>query len=130
MPYTNTVKQPISDARYADEHWRAHHGYKEVHQHDPPMRRNRDFKPVPWGAAVGMPNYRHSEPFLMLKNLKDLKNESANHPIRWIKQMSFGALVGFCVGQCWTVVSPTNAFALQKLQANVGERDWSGRLGR
>ena len=98
MVYTNTVKMQISDQRYEGELWRAKHGYKEIHQHDPPVRRNRDFKPVPWGAAVGMPNYRHSEPFLMLKNIKDLKNENAQHPIKWFKTFMVGSIAGLVVG--------------------------------
>ena len=110
--------------------WRAKHGYKEIHQHDAPIRRNRDFKPVPWGAAIGMPNYRHSEPFLMLKNLKDLKSEKANHPMRWLRQIGFGGMVGFTFGQAFAAIAPMNGFAAQKLQANFGEREWSGRIFR
>ena len=101
----------ISDKRYENEMWRTKHGYKEIHQHNAPLRRNRDFKPVPWGAAVGMPNYRHSEPFLMLKNLTDLQHEQHQHPIRWAKQFSFGALVGLSIGQLLGAVMPLNQFA-------------------
>ena len=101
MVYSNTVKMNISDSRYGDELWRAKHGYKEIHQHEAPLRRNRDFKPVPWGAAIGMPNYRHSEPFLMLKNLKDLKTEHAHHPIHWFKTAMVGAAAGFVFGQAY-----------------------------
>ena len=115
MVFTNTVHMSITDQRYADEIWRSKHGYKEVEQHDPPLRRNRDFKPVPWGAAIGMPNYRHAEPFLLLKNLKDLKNENAQHPIKWAKTFAWGAWVGFIIGQAWSILSPQNGFALQKL---------------
>ena len=106
MVYSNTVKMTISDSRYGDELWRARHGYKELHQHDAPLRRNRDFKPVPWGAAIGMPNYRHSEPFLMLKNIKDLKTEDAQHPLRWARHFGVGAALGFIIGQFYYVVQP------------------------
>ena len=112
MVYTNTIKTKISDDSYGDELWRAKHGYKEINQHDPPMRRNRDFKPVPWGAAVGMPNYRHSEPFLMLKNLKDLKSENAHHPIKWVKTFLMGSVFGFVYGQAWYAMVPMNKFAI------------------
>ena len=127
MVYTNTVKMGVSDQRYGDEIWRSKHGYKEIYQHDPPLRRNRDFKPVPWGAAVGMPNYRHAEPFLMLKNIQDLRHEEAHHPIKWMKTFAFGALVGFSMGQVYQLLAPMNGFAMQKLHANIGERDWTGR---
>merc|ERR1712037_711845 len=83
--YHNTVKYPVPDARYADETWRSMHHFKEVHQHDAPLRRSRDFKPVPWGTARGMPNYRHSEPWLNMKNLFTLKDEHHHHPTKWIK---------------------------------------------
>ena len=106
MVYTNTVKMHISDARYSDEMWRAKHGYKEIHQHDAPIRRNRDFKPVPWGAAVGMPNYRHAEPFLLLKNIKDIKNEHAHHPTKWAKTFLAGSMWGFVFGQAYHLLAP------------------------
>ena len=63
------------DSDYGSPMFRASHGYKEHHQHDPPMRRNRDFKPVPYGSFRGFINYRHSEPYCLLKNMKDMARE-------------------------------------------------------
>ena len=130
MVYHNTVKYPIPDPRYGDETWRAKHHFKEEHQHDAPYRRNRDFKPVPWGAARGMPNYRHSEPWLNMKNLFTLNEERHHHPTRWLKKFLLGAAAGFTIGQFWFFLAPINGFAAQKLFASVGERAWSGRFYR
>ena len=130
MVYHNTVKYPVPDARYADETWRSMHHFKEVHQHDAPLRRSRDFKPVPWGTARGMPNYRHSEPWLNMKNLFTLKDEHHHHPTKWIKKFLFGAYTGFLVGQAWFFAAPINGFAAQKLFAAIGERPFSGRMLR
>ena len=63
MVYANTIKQDITDPAYGNEMFRVRHGYKEAHVHDPPYRRNRDFKPVNYGTFRGMPNYKHAEPF-------------------------------------------------------------------
>ena len=75
------------------------------------MRRNRDFKATPYGAAIGMPNYRHAEPYLLLKNLPDLRNEDHHHPTVWAKRFIFGAIVGLSVGQLWVFAGPINGFA-------------------
>mgnify|MGYP006889576288 CR=1 FL=1 len=130
MVYHNTVRYSIPDPNYADETWRARHHFKEEHQHDAPLRRNRDFKPVPWGAARGMPNYRHSEPWLMMKNLMTFEHEHHHHPTKWIKKFIFGATAGLLFGQLYFVMAPMNGFAAQKLFASVGEKAFSGRLLR
>lgn len=128
--YHNTVKYPIPDPRYSDETWRAKHHFKEEHQHDAPLRRSRDFKPVPWGTARGMPNYRHAEPWLNMKNMYTLWDETHHHPTKWFKKFMFGAAFGLVFGQLWFFVSPINGFAAQKLFAAIGERAWSGRMYR
>ena len=130
MVYENTVKYNVPDPMYANEVWRAKHGYKEIHTHDAPFRRSRDFKPVPYGNAIGMPNYRHAEPFLQLKNLKDFKNERHHHPTKWFKMFLYGAVFGVTIGSVWTAFRPINGFAAQKLMAAVGDRAWSGRYLR
>ena len=130
MVYHNTVRYPVPDDRYSDETWRAQHHFKEVHQHDPPQRRNRDFRPIPWGAARGMPNYRCSEPWLNMKNLMSLPNESHHHPIKWFKHFLFGSVLGGMLGQAWFYLAPVSGFAAKKLFAAIGERPWSGRCYR
>ena len=130
MVYFNTVRQVIVDREYADPIWRAKHGYKEEHQHDAPMRRNRDFKAMPYGTAAGMPNYRHAEPFAQLKNLKDFKNEDHNFVFKYAKIFFYGAIIGIVYGSVWTFVRPISGFSAQKLMMTAGERDWSGRIGR
>jgi hypothetical protein len=109
MVYANTVVQSSSigsDPIYANETWRQRHHYKEAHVHDPPYRRNRDFKPVPYGSFRGMPNYKHAETWCLLKNLKDLGNEHHNHPIKWAKTFLFGAMVGGILGYSWFLLRP------------------------
>ena len=111
MATRDNVVYRIPDPRYGDETWRAKHHFKEEHQHNPPLRRNRDFKPVPWGTARGMPNYRHSEPWLNMKNLYTLMDESHHHPTKWAKKATFGAIFGFCFGQIHFFCAPINGFA-------------------
>ena len=94
------------------------------------MRRNRDFNAMPYGTAIGMPNYRHAEPFCQLKNIKDLGNEHHNFMIRYIKIFMAGSIVGLVYGSAWSFVRPMSGMAIQKLFLAVGERDWSGRIGR
>ena len=109
--HVESVKYHVPDPQYEDETWRARHGYKESHQHNPPSRRNRDFKAQPYGAAIGMPNYRHTSPYLLLKNLADFKHEEKHHPSRWIKSFMYGAVCGLVIGQIWFVFAPINGFA-------------------
>lgn len=130
MVYQNTVKYRVPDPRYQDETWRAKNHFKEEHQHDAPLRRSRDFKPLTYGSARGMPNYRHAEPWLNMKNLYTLLDEHHHHPTKWIKKGVFGAMTGFTLGQLWFFMSPINGFAAQKLFAAIGEKAWSGRAWR
>jgi hypothetical protein len=104
--FDNTIKQNIPDPAYGNEVWRARHHYKEEHVHDPPLRRNRDFKPVGFGTFRGMPNFKHAEPFALLKNLKDLPNEHHNHPIKWAKAFLFGGFAGAVFGYSWFIFRP------------------------
>lgn len=120
----------MSDPNYANETFRSRHHYKEHHQHDAPYRRSRDFKPVPYGTFRGMPNYKHSEPYCLLKNMKDLANEDHHHPIKWIKQGLKGGLLGSIFGYMYFLGGPTGAFEFQKLQASMGERKFSFRAYR
>lgn len=120
----------MPEPNYGNEFWRAKYGYKEQHQHDPPFRRNRDFKPVPYGTAAGLPNYRHAEPFALLKNAKDIINEQDHFPTRWTKHFLFGAALGVVFGQCWWFIRPVGGFAFQKVMQASGERAFSGRVFR
>ena len=95
MVYANNRKYIAPDPAYDNDVWRARHGYKELDVHDPPYRRNRDFRPVPFGSFKGMPNFKHAEPWCLLKNLKDIPNENHNFFIRWTKAFLYGAFVTF-----------------------------------
>jgi hypothetical protein len=125
MVYHNTITSSV-DPNYSNEMFRSRHHFKELHQHDPPFRRNRDFKPMTYGAYIGIPNFRHSEPYSMLKNIKDLANEEHNHPIKWTKSFLQGALVGGIGGLLWVVGGPQGPFELNKLMASGGNRFFSG----
>lgn len=115
MVYSDTVKQNIADPAYSNEFWRAKHGFKEEHVHNPPFRRNRDFKPVNYGSFKGMLNFKNAEPFSILKNLNDLKEEKHHHPIKWFKAFAFGAFAGLLIGYSWFIVRPFQAFPIRKL---------------
>jgi hypothetical protein len=130
MVYTNVRKSSIVDPDIANEVYRARHGFKELEVHDPPYRKNQDFKAVNFGSFRGMPNFKHAEPYAVLKNLKDLPSEDAQHPIKWIKAALFGGLVGFVYGYAWFAFKPIQGFASKKLLASVGDRPYSGRTFR
>eukprot|EP00347_Sterkiella_histriomuscorum_P001367 403372309 len=130
MVYSDTIHQSLIDPAYENEVFRARHGYKELHQHMPPERRNRDFKPVNYGSFRGILNFKVSEPFSMLKNLKDLKEEKHNHPIKWAKMFIKGAIFGSMIGTLYFMVKPSQAFPMRKLLQASGERPWSGRYFR
>lgn len=115
MTTDNTRLTPIPDPSYNNEVWRARHHYKEGHVHDPPYRRNRDFKPVNFGSFKGMPNFKHAEPFALLKNLRDLRHEHHNHPLKWAKAFLYGAFAGFVFGYSWFLLKPVQAFPIRKL---------------
>jgi hypothetical protein len=76
------------------------------------MRRNRDFKALPYGTAGGMPNYRHAEPFCQLKNLKDLANEHHHFPTKFFKTFLTGAAIGVVFGAFWTSFRPMSGIAI------------------
>lgn len=94
------------DPAYQNEVFRARAHYKELHQHNPPQRRNRDFKPVNYGSFKGMLNFKNAEPFSMLKNLRELRDEHHNHPIKWTKVFLFGAIYGVILGSGWFLLKP------------------------
>ena len=127
MVYHDHVVQGVSNNAYSNETFRAKNGYKETHQHDPTYRRNRDFKPVGYGTFRGLPNYRHSEPYCLLKNMKDLPRQDHHHPIKYIKTFLTGATVGSVAGYMYFVGGPTGSFEMSKLLAAVGNRPFSGR---
>lgn len=130
MVFHNSVAQDISAADYGNEMFRARHGYKEAHVHDAPYRRNRDFKPANYGSFKGFLNYRHSEPYCLLKNMKDLAREEHHHPIKWTKQFLKGALTGGLLGYTYFVGSNAGPQEMSKLMAAVGSRGYSGRVFR
>ena len=127
MVFHNTITSYNGDPSYDNEMFRSRHGYKERHQHDPPFRRNRDFKPVPYGTFRGMPNYRHTEPYCLLKNMKDISREDHHHPIKWTKSVLKGGVFGGLFGYLYFVGGPTPPFEMNKLMAATGARNWSGR---
>ena len=85
---------------------------------------------MPYGTYGGMPNYRHAEPFCQLKNLKDLVNEDHHFPTKYFKLFLAGAFTGIVYGSAWTFIRPMQGFAVQKLMAHVGDREWTGRIAR
>ena len=77
-----------------------------------------------------MLNYRHSEPYCLLKNAKDLVREEHHHPTRWAKQTFKGMLIGSLLGFAHFVGGNTGQFEMNKLVASIGMRDYSGRVFR
>jgi len=120
----------IPDQNYENAHWRALHHYKEIHTPDHPFRRNRDFKPVPYGSAKGILNFRHSEPFCLLKNIKDLPREEEQWVIRYVRDVIKGAAFGATFGMLWFVGGNTGNWEMNKLMAASGQRNYSFRMLR
>lgn len=122
MVFSNAINQNILDEDYKNDTFRSRYGYKEAHTPDSPYRRNRDFKPVPYGSAKGILNFRHSEPYCLLKNMKDLYNEDTNIFMRWFKQGCRGAIVGSLFGITYFTGGNTGNFEMNKLVAAKGAR--------
>jgi hypothetical protein len=110
--------------------FRARHGYKEAHTPNQPIRRNRDFRAMQYGSARGILNFRHSEPYCLLKNVQDIAREDHNIVIRWTKQALIGALWGAAGGMLYFTGGNTGNFEMNKLMAATGTRNYSGRLFR
>ena len=106
MVYHNSFKQKQNDPAYSNDIFRAKHHYKEDHIPDPPQRKNRDFKPVAYGTFRGMPNFKHTEPFCLMKNLKEIHRDSHSMPIKWTKAFLYGVLCGGMIGYGWFIFKP------------------------
>lgn len=120
MVYHNAIRAQIGDNDYENATFRARHGYKEAHTPDTPYRRNRDFKPMQYGAYRGILNYRHSEPYCLLKNMKDLVNEDHNILIKTTKEAIRGAVIGGIIGAARFAGGNTSNFEMNKLLAAQG----------
>jgi len=117
-------------AGFENEFFRARHGYKDAEAHDPPYRRSRDFKPVPYGSAKGILNYRHSEPFALLKNMRDLPRETHHFPITMSGHFLKGGLVGTVLGSMYFLAGPVGQLETEKVLSAAGSRAFSGKLFR
>jgi hypothetical protein len=106
MVYHNHTCQDISNLSYGNETFRARNGFKEGHVHDPPQRRNYDFKPIPYGTFRGIPNYRRSETFESMKSIRDVWNEQHNIVIKTVKTGIKGAFVGSVLGYTYFIGAP------------------------
>mmetsp|Transcript_16362 Transcript_16362/g.25299 ORF Transcript_16362/g.25299 Transcript_16362/m.25299 type:complete len:131 (-) Transcript_16362:490-882(-) len=126
MVYHNVVLQHTPLGGYGNETFRARHGYKDEHMHDPPQRRNRDFKPVPYGTYRGIPNYRHSEPYCILKNLKDMSREDHNIGIASGKSFLKGGLLGAIASYLYVAGGPQTSFEMNKLTTLWGPKKFTG----
>lgn len=101
MVYWTTVRQhggvSLTET-YHNEVYRTKHGFKEMHPHNPPPRKNKDFKPVLYGDFIGMLNFKLSEPWTLMRHFNDLLNESHHMPIKWIREAVKGAIYGAFLG--------------------------------
>ena len=92
--WTSIHQQHKKDYGYGVEEYRVKHGFKEMHVHNAPPRKNKDFKPVLYGDFIGMLNFKLSEPWGLLRHLPDLMNEQHQKPIQWVKAFLRGAVIG------------------------------------
>ena len=106
MHLHNVRPQTASDPNYDNETFRARHGYKELHVHNAPNRRSRDFKPMGYGALIGLPNFKNSEPFQLSKNMKDIWQENDSFGIKYFKTFLRGGIIGSVLGYSYFLVAP------------------------
>jgi hypothetical protein len=85
---------------------------------------------VPYGSYKGILNFRHSEPYFLLKNMRDIVEEDHNIAIRWFKQAMKGGILGGYFGYMYFIGGPTGQFEMSKLFAAAGNRSFSGRSFR
>ena len=85
---------------YDNHEWRAAHGYSH--------------KPVQSFRVKDHMDMQHHDNFMM----------------KYLYLFGKGAVVGICLGQAWMMVRPMSGFAIQKMMAQVGEREWSGQILR
>ena len=130
MHLHNVIGTPISDPNYSNETFRARHHYKEEHCHNAPYRRSRDFKPIGYGSFNGLPNYKHSEPFALLKNIKEIYYEDHSFGIKFFKSFVRGALAGGVLGYAYFLGAPSGNLEMSKLAAAAGNKAYSGRAFR
>ena len=78
------------------------------------------------GTYIGIPNFRHSEPYMFLKNIKDVFNEDHNIGVRWTKVALNGFGWGSVLGYMYFIGAPAGQFEMSKLMAATGMRSFSG----
>ena len=85
---------------------------------------------MPYGSAKGILNYRHSEPFALMKNLKDLPKETHQKPIMYTKHFLKGAILGGIFGSFYFTGGPIRYLEMEKVIHASGSRPFSGQLWR
>lgn len=100
---------------YYNESFRARHGYKEMHVHNAPPRKNKDFRPTLYGHFRGMLNFKLAEPWALMRHFNDLFEEEHQFPIQLIKSFIKGAAAGTLAYLNYSIMSRTSHFADQKL---------------
>lgn len=116
MVYWTSIDQPSKTAgQYSNESFRSRNGYKEMEVHNSPHRRNKDFKPVLYGDFIGMLNFKLSEPWALMRHFPDLVKEKHQKPIRWIRSVIAGGIIGFIAGVNYQFWALRNTFETRKL---------------
>ena len=118
--WTNVqTKDTAAGHTYQNEVYRHKYGFKELHVHNPPKRRNKDFKPVLYGDFIGMLNFKLSEPWALMRHAKDLLSESHHKPINLAKQFIKGFVVGSFLGFMQMQIKFNNEFLMRKLYLTI-----------
>jgi hypothetical protein len=107
-------KGKSQDTSMHNDTFRSRYGYKEMHVHNAPKRKNKDFKPVLYGDFRGMLNFKLSEPWALFRHGKDLWSEEHQLPIQWFKSFIKGAVVGAYYGVIYNMVKPQNDYLNKK----------------
>lgn len=98
-----------------NDSYRVKNHFKELHVHNSPPRKNKDFKPVLYGDFIGMLNFKLSEPFAMLRHTNDLLEERHQLPIQWARAFIKGAFIGGTLYGIYDLFNDAHIFANEKL---------------
>jgi hypothetical protein len=123
--WTSVPQSTIWNTNLHNETYRSKYGYKEMEVHNPPPRRNKDFKPALYGDYLGMPNYKMSYPYSLLKLAKDLWYERHNFTIQYIKAFILGSFGGALFGSTYFMLKDQQDFVAKKLYLTLDKGAFS-----
>lgn len=81
-------------------------------------------------SAKGLPNYKHSEPFYLTKNMPQFLREENGFVFRWTKRFLEGGFYGTVLGAAWYVFKPQSAHVQNQMELAAGNKEMVYRIFR